>query len=116
MKARDKIFIMVGVGIAIIIAVAAPYLASSNPDGLESTAEEFEEAEEKEDPVYESPMPDYIIPGLGDDQQSGAVSIAIGTVIMLVIVFVIFYGIKRIKSSGREADTGTADNNKKVIK
>jgi len=29
-------FIMIGIAVALVIAVAAPFLASGNPDGLES--------------------------------------------------------------------------------
>lgn len=39
MKTTDRNFIIGGLVIAIIIAILAPFLASSNPDGLESAAE-----------------------------------------------------------------------------
>ena len=41
MNAKDKKFIIGGLVVAIIIAILAPFLASSNPDGLESAAEKI---------------------------------------------------------------------------
>ena len=99
MKEKDRKLLLVGIMIALVIAVAAPFLASANPDGLESTAEEFESAEEKEEEVHESPMPDYIIPGLGENESSGVAAIVIGTVITLVIVLLLFFVLIKIKRS-----------------
>mgnify|MGYP002682935126 CR=1 FL=1 len=31
-----KRFVIIGIAVALVIAIAAPFLASSNPDGLES--------------------------------------------------------------------------------
>ena len=36
MNSKDKSFVIGGLIVAIIIAILAPFLASSNPDGLES--------------------------------------------------------------------------------
>lgn len=63
MNARDKKFLTAGIIVALIIAVLAPFLASPNPDGLESTAEKVMPNPETE-PVLESPLPDYTIPAL----------------------------------------------------
>lgn len=99
MRKRDKKLLLFGIGLAVIIAIIAPFAASENPDGLESSAEEFESAEGKEDSKYESPMPDYIIPGLGDGENSGVAAIVIGTIVMLLLVLAIFYGLSYIKKA-----------------
>jgi cobalt/nickel transport protein len=87
---RNTRLLMVGVIIAISIAALAPYLASSNPDGLESTAGEMDDAENKEAEYYESPMPDYVFPGQEDEGLAGIMAIVLGTVFILIITLIIF--------------------------
>lgn len=83
-------FLLVGLAIAIVISVAAPFLASPDPDGLESAAgniieeSEFAELEESE-PAVQSPMPDYSIEGMG---KSGEIlAITIGSIATLLIAY-----------------------------
>ncbi len=81
-------FFYVGIAIAILLAVLAPFLASSDPDGLESAAggivEESKMSKiENTEPVVDSPMPDYSIEGLGKGGEVTA--IAVGTLAVLVI-------------------------------
>ncbi|MDI6819148.1 MAG: PDGLE domain-containing protein [Methanothermobacter thermautotrophicus] len=97
MNARDKKFMTAGIIIALIIAVLAPFLASANPDGLESTAEKVMPNPETE-PVLESPLPDYTLPALGDSPFGGVVSMVIGTILVLAIA----YGVGAV-FRGREA-------------
>ncbi|MBC7117860.1 PDGLE domain-containing protein [Methanothermobacter tenebrarum] len=91
MKSRDKKLIVGGVIIALIIAVLAPFLASSNPDGLESTAEKVMPNPETE-PVIKSPLPDYTIPGLGKEGE--VLSLVLGTIIVLIIAYGISVALK----------------------
>lgn len=85
---RNLKFLYAGIAIALLISVLAPFLASSDPDGLESAAEDLlgEErmsALEELAPVFESPMPDYSIEGYGKAGEVAA--IVIGTLIVLGI-------------------------------
>ena len=83
-------FLFAGIAVALIISVLAPFLASSEPDGLESAAEGLVDEEtllemEETAPVVNSPMPDYAIEGKG---KSGEIfSIVFGTVFVLGISF-----------------------------
>jgi cobalt/nickel transport protein len=83
-------FFYVGIAIAFLLAVLAPFLASPDPDGLESAAggiveeSKMSQIEEKE-PVVGSPMPDYSIEGMGKSGEVAA--IALGTLAVLVISF-----------------------------
>jgi cobalt/nickel transport protein len=86
MNARDKKFLTAGIIVALIIAVLAPFLASPNPDGLESTAEKVMPNPETE-PVLESPLPDYTIPALGDSPIGGAISMIFGTIMVLALAY-----------------------------
>jgi cobalt/nickel transport protein len=96
----NKTFIIIGIAIAIIIGVVAVFFASSDPDGLESTALMVQgqksltgdtppDAEVHEDSAgkfaYESPMPDY---SLGEQlgPLGGVIAIVAGTLLAFVIV------------------------------
>lgn len=83
-------FLYIGIALALLIAVLAPFLASSDPDGLESAAggliEESKLSQiEETEPAVSSPMPDYAIEGMG---KSGEVlAIVAGTLAVLAISF-----------------------------
>jgi cobalt/nickel transport protein len=96
--------------IAISIAVLAPFLASSNPDGLESTAGEMDEAEDKEADYYESPMPDYAFPGLENEGIAGVIAIVLGTVLILIFALVFFtFTSRKNKISADRTEEGKND-------
>jgi cobalt/nickel transport protein len=104
-----KRFVIIGIAVALVIAIAAPFLASSNPDGLESAFfsmygakpfmgsdldEEAAAAAEEEvvavtgnDFSHEPLMPDYSIPGM--DKAGEVLAIVIGTLLMLGLVFAV---------------------------
>jgi len=103
-----KTFIIAGIVIALLIGVVAVFMASGDPDGLESTALIVQgqktltgstpaDAEIKEDMTgkfaYTSPMPDY---SLGESMGSmgGLVAIVVGTILAFLVVLGIAYGIK----------------------
>ena len=83
-------FLYAGIAIALLLSVLAPFLASPDPDGLESAAggiiEESKMSQlEEMEPAVSSPMPDYSIEGMG---KSGEVlAIAVGTLAVLAISF-----------------------------
>ncbi|TQD28493.1 cobalamin biosynthesis protein CbiN [Methanolobus vulcani] len=85
-------FLYAGIVIALLIAIAAPFLASSDPDGLESAAgglidEVTYSTMEESAPFVESPMPDYAIEGQGKMGEVAAV--VAGTILVLGISFVL---------------------------
>ncbi|MCL7414746.1 MAG: PDGLE domain-containing protein [ANME-2 cluster archaeon] len=92
---NNKNIMIAGAVIAIIISVLAPFLASSNPDGLDmnlinlvggGSEEHAEELIGEKMPIeYEPPMPDYSIEGMGKLGEVGA--IVAGTLLMLGISF-----------------------------
>ncbi|MDV2482089.1 cobalt transporter [Methanoculleus sp. Wushi-C6] len=109
---ETKQFVVIGIAIALVIAVAAPFLASGNPDGLESAffsiydakpfmgdeldedaagaAEEHAAAVTGNEFAHEALMPDYTIPGL--DKTGEVLAVVIGTLLMLALV----YGVARV--------------------
>jgi len=96
----NKTFIIAGIVVAILIGVVAVFMASGDPDSLESTALMVQgqktltggtpaDAEIHEDTVgkfsYESPMPDY---SLGETlgPLGGIIAIVAGTLLAFGIV------------------------------
>lgn len=90
MSGKNMKFLYAGIVIALLISVLAPFLASPDPDGLESAASgvieesKLSELEEKE-PAVSSPMTDYSIEGMGKSGE--VVAITIGTIAVLGISF-----------------------------
>jgi len=103
----NKTFIIVGIIVALLIGVIAVFMASGDPDGLESTAlvvqgqKELtgstpENAEIEEDLTdkfsYTSPMPDYGLEELGT--LGGLLAIFTGTILAFLVVIGLAYAIK----------------------
>lgn len=83
-------FLYAGIAIALVIAVLAPFLASSDPDGLESAAgslvnEQKLTGMEEAGSVFSSPLPDYSIGGMGKSGEVAA--IVVGTLLVLGISY-----------------------------
>ncbi|WP_414470509.1 PDGLE domain-containing protein [Methanobacterium sp. ACI-7] len=100
MSPKNKKLLLGGITIALVIAILAPFLASSNPDGLDSTMEKVMQSPETE-PAIESPLPDYTIPFLGEDNPlGGVIALVLGTLLVLGIA----YGLGAIikKKNGEE--------------
>jgi cobalt/nickel transport protein len=101
MSPKDKKFLIGGLLVAVIIAFLAPFIASTNPDGLDSTIEKLLPGHEAES-VFESPMPDYTVPALGEESPwGGVIAIVLGT----LVIFGLALGLgKLIKKDEPEKD------------
>ena len=94
MNPKDKKIVLAGLAVCIIIAVLAPFIASSNPDGLEKTAQDVSTTEESG--VYEAPMPDYTIPFLGEDNPyGGIIALIIGILITLALAYIAAFALRK---------------------
>jgi cobalt/nickel transport protein len=104
----NKTLIVAGLVIAVLIGVLAVFFASSDPDGLESTAMMIQggktltgptppDAEIKEDMegkfAYSAPMPDYSL-GEGMGSNGGVIAIVAGTVLAFLVVIGLVYALK----------------------
>jgi cobalt/nickel transport protein len=83
-------FLYAGIAIALLLSILAPFLASPDPDGLESAASGVVEKSklselEKTEPAVSSPMADYSIKGMGKTGE--VLAIVVGTVSILIISF-----------------------------
>ncbi len=80
MSPKDKKLVLAGVAVCIVIAIMSPFIASSNPDGFEKSAEQLAANPEPE-PAFDSPLPDYTYEPLGKIGEIGA--LALGAIITL---------------------------------
>ena len=114
----NKTFLVAGIIVALLIGGVAVFLASGDPDGLESTALVVQgqkeltggtpaDAEIHEESAgrfsYTAPMPDY---SLGEQMGStgGVVAIVVGTILAFLVVLGLAYGLKLAgKPSGKTA-------------
>lgn len=93
MRKDAKKVLLAGALVAVVISLLAPFLASSNPDGLDKSVitlvgggdeEKAEEIVSEHDPIgYKAPFPDYSIEGF--DKAGEVMAILIGTIVMLII-------------------------------
>jgi cobalt/nickel transport protein len=90
--------IILGLIIAVVIAVFLSPLASSWPDGLERVACNLGFIERgAQAPVMKAPMPDYIFPGLKNEMLATAISGLIGTLMMFGIGYALARLLKKRK-------------------
>jgi hypothetical protein len=90
--------VVVGLGIALGVAFLSP-LASSDPDGLEKVAEDEEFIDEAKDAPYEV-IPDYVFPGVENEDVATILAGIAGVLIVAVLTFVVAFVLRR---TGREA-------------
>ncbi|MDD1724805.1 MAG: PDGLE domain-containing protein [Methanospirillum sp.] len=111
----NKTFLVAGIIIAILIGVVAVFLASGDPDGLESTALVVSGQKdltglspEDGDPeevgtgtfAYESPMPDYSL-GESLGQMGGLIAIVAGIILTLLVVLGASYILKMSRKGSK---------------
>ncbi len=82
--------------VAFVLALLSP-LASSSPDGLERVAEDKGFMEAAREAWYEL-IPDYTMPGIGNEALATIISGIIGT----ALLFGIGYGIARLLKAKSE--------------
>lgn len=75
-----------GLGAIALVAAGISFVASSNPDGLETAYERvgsvFDAA-----PLFGAAMPDYVMPGVANDTVAGVLAGIVGLVITGVLVY-----------------------------
>jgi cobalt/nickel transport protein len=102
----NRTFLAVGIAIALLIGIVAVFMASSDPDGLESTALMVQGQKTLTGPAspdaalhentdgrfsYSAPMPDYSLGGKFG-KPGGIVAIVLGTLLATGLIF----GISRL--------------------
>jgi hypothetical protein len=81
-----KAFAWAAVLVALLLAGAVSYYASSSPDGLNKVAQDQGfSAQERESAASESPLADYSTEQVENDRLSGAVAGVVGVGVVLVL-------------------------------
>jgi len=88
----NRLILMGGLAIALFLAVLAP-LASANPDGLEKVAEQQGFLNTSQSPLFNI-IPDYLIPGISNQNLATILAGILGVVIVFLAVFLFARGQK----------------------
>lgn len=91
--------VALGLAVIAVVAVGLSFLASSFPDGLEYVY--FEQGVGEgfaEQALVNSPIPDYVVPGVGNETLAGILAGIVG----IIVVGVILYAIASAVRSGRD--------------
>ena len=91
MSTKDKYFVVGGLIVCLVIAFMSPFIASSDPDGLEKSAENMNVGETE--PAIQSPFPDYTIDGL--DKVGEIAALAMGIIVTLIIAYLVALLLRR---------------------
>lgn len=109
MKTNTKIFLAAALLIGIALAVFVSPLASGSPDGLEKVAEEEGFADTATDhQLADSPLADYGIEGVDDENLSTGASGFIGVLLTFGVGLAIFGAARVLRSD--EPGPGPDDN------
>ncbi|WP_295722079.1 PDGLE domain-containing protein [uncultured Methanobrevibacter sp.] len=94
MDIKTRNLIIVGIVICVVIACLSPFLASSDPDGLEKSAEDSKVPESLEGSTFsfQSPMPDYT---LGDTSIGEIAALIIGVIVTLLLAYGVAFVLRK---------------------
>jgi cobalt/nickel transport system permease protein len=84
---------LAGLAIALALAILSP-LASAHPDGLEWVAEQKGFLDRAEGPIY-SIIPDYVMPGVGNEALATIIAGVLGLLIVSGVVMALAYSRRR---------------------
>jgi cobalt/nickel transport protein len=99
MNSKNKNLLIGGLIIALVLGVLSPFIASTNPDGLESSAEHLNPNALHNSGYWHAPFEDYKIPFLGNSPFAGIAALVIGVLIALGFVYMVTEIIKRRTNS-----------------
>jgi len=108
MNRRTKIVTLVGLVVALLLAGAASYYASSSPDGLNRVASDMEFAEEAEDHALDgSPLAGYSLRGVDNERLSGGLAGVLGVGLTFVLGGAVALAVRRLGAAPRRAERDT---------
>lgn len=96
-RRRSATWWLAGLAVALVVVVAAAYLASGDPDGLERVAEDQGFADAAAEAPFEL-IPDYALPFL-----DGELSTVVAGIIGVAVVFVLLVVVGRLLARRRSA-------------
>ena len=95
-------FVILGLALAVGLAVGLSPYASASPDGLEKVAEEkgFLDSGELAPIQEDAPIPDYAFPGIENERLATGAAGFVGTLAVFLIALVLAYVLRR-RGGGR---------------
>jgi len=120
---RNRIFLLTGLLLALLLAGVVSSFASSKPDGLDAAARKgctFDSQDnitggdclarrETDNQTKDSPLADYGIRGLGDGPLSTGLAGVAGVLVTFAVGYAVFWLARRRRSSGSES-VGSAES------
>ena len=91
---RNRNIIIAGLVIVVLVGVLSPFVASSNPDGLQKSIEQLN-SNVQEHNYYAPPLADYNIPGFDNNPLGGVLALLLGISVTAVIAYIIARILKR---------------------
>jgi hypothetical protein len=91
---RNRNIIIAGLIIVVLVGVLSPFVASSNPDGLQKSIEQLN-SNVQEHNYYAPPLADYNIPGFDNNPLGGVLALLLGISVTAVIAYIIARILKR---------------------
>jgi len=95
MTSKNKSLLIGGLIIALILGVLSPFIASTNPDGLDASAEHLNPSALVNPGYWHAPFDNYQVKFLGDGPLAGIAALVIGVLIALGFVYVVTEILKR---------------------
>jgi len=111
MAARKSItvFVLVGIGVALVLAFFVGPLASSEPDGLERVAiDQGFEQQAEEHAFAGGPLADYAVSGVDNSWLSTGLSGVVGVALCFLLAGALVLVIKVTRARRRRHDTAAA--------
>lgn len=95
MNHKNRNLLIGGLLVALILVVLSPFISSTNPDGLESSAEHLSPQALNNPGYWHAPFENYKIPFLGNGPMSGIGALIIGVLIALGLAYILTKILKR---------------------
>ena len=95
MNPKNRNLLIGGIIVALILGVLSPFIASTNPDGLESSAEHLNPNAMQDPGYWHAPFENYKVPFLGNGPFAGVVALIIGILIALGLAYILTRILKR---------------------
>jgi len=106
-RSSITVFVVLGLGVALMFAFFVSPLASSEPDGLERVAiDQGFEGQAETHAMAGGPLADYAVTGVDNSWLSTGLSGVIGVVLCFLVGAALILVIRAVRSRGR-SDTST---------
>ncbi|MBL7499608.1 PDGLE domain-containing protein [Frankia sp. CNm7] len=94
----NRLFLVAGLFVALVLAAFVSGFASSSPDGLEKVAEDQGFLEQGRDHAFADwPIADYAVSGIGNERVAGGLAGVIGVTITFVVGGALVLAVTRLR-------------------